>query len=72
MAVAEKIALSILARDGISAIWQLQAAAADAHRSGHPRAAEAILQIAEAAEAAWLATKQRLRGHLASVIASLG
>jgi hypothetical protein len=43
-----------LARDGIAAIWQLYIAAADAHQTGHPRAAKAILEIAEAAEAAWL------------------
>lgn len=71
VAITEKIALTILARDGIAAIWQLQVAAAEAHRSGHPRSAEAILEIAEAAEAVWLARNQRLRGHLASVIVSL-
>ena len=50
----EKLALSMLARDGITAIWQLNVAAADAHRTGHPRAAAALLEIAEAAEGAWL------------------
>ena len=50
----EKLALTILARDGIAAIWQLHMAAADAHQTGHPAAAAAILEIAEAAEAAWL------------------
>ena len=48
----EKVALSMLAREGIAAIWQLHMAAADAHQAGHPHAAEAILDIAEAAEAA--------------------
>src|SRR2546421_12449744 len=37
---------------GIAAIWQLHMAAADAHQTGHPAAAGAILEIAEAAEAA--------------------
>jgi hypothetical protein len=50
----EKFALSILARDGIAAIWQLHVAAADAHQTGHPAAATAMPEIAEAAEAAWL------------------
>src|SRR5205823_6366981 len=44
----EKLALSVLAREGIAAIWQLHMAAADAHRTGHPAAAAAILDIAEA------------------------
>ena len=50
----EKLALLMLARDGIAAIWQLNEAAAEAHRDGHPSAAAAILEIADAAEDAWL------------------
>ena len=50
----EKLALSILADNGISAIWNLHTAAADAYRTGYPHAAQAILEIAEAAEEAWL------------------
>ena len=50
----EKLALSILARDGIGAIWQLNEVAAEAHRTGHPLAAASIVEIAEAAEEAWL------------------
>jgi len=50
----EKLALSMLAREGIAAVWQLHMAAADAHQTGHPAAAGAILEIAEAAEEAWL------------------
>ena len=49
----EKLALSILARDGIGAIWQLNEAAAEAHRTGHPIAAASLVEIADAAEAAW-------------------
>ena len=48
------LALSMLGECGIAAIWRLNVAAADAHRSGHPCAAAVILQIAEAAEEAWL------------------
>ena len=50
----DELALSILAREGIAAIWHLHLSAADAHRTGHPLSAAAILEIAEAAEAAWL------------------
>jgi hypothetical protein len=56
----EKLALSILAREGIAAIWQLHMAAADAHQTGHPAAAHAMLEIAEAAEAAWLRAEEPL------------
>jgi hypothetical protein len=50
----EKLALSILADNGVAAIWQLHMAAADAYHTGHRAAADAILEIAEAAEEAWL------------------
>ena len=70
--VTEKLALSILTRDGIAAIWQFQVAAADAYRTGHPRSADAMLEIAEAAEAAGLTARERVRDRLADVIASLG
>ena len=48
------LALSMLGECGIAAIWRLNLAAADAHRTGHSAAAAAILEIAEAAEEAWL------------------
>ena len=50
----EKLALSILAREGIGAIWQLNEVAAEAHRTGHPLAATSLVEIADAAEDAWL------------------
>src|SRR5262245_7609537 len=71
-AMTAKIARSILANQGIAAIWKLHEAAADAYRTGHPRSAAAVVEIAEAAEAAWLSARKRLRGCLADVIASLG
>lgn len=46
----ETLAVRLLARDGISAIWQLHIAAAAAYRDGYKRAAETVLQIADAAE----------------------
>jgi hypothetical protein len=48
----DKIALAILARDGSAAIRQLQAAAILAQRTGYPDAADAIIEIVEAAETA--------------------
>jgi hypothetical protein len=45
-----QLASRILEDAGIGAIWQLQVAAAEAHRDGCPHAAAAILKIAEAAE----------------------
>jgi hypothetical protein len=46
----ENIALELLARDGVPAVWQLHLAAAKAHRDGFTRAADALLQIADAVE----------------------
>ena len=46
--LAENLALTMLARDGIAAIWQLHLAAAEAHRTGHRSAAASISEIAEA------------------------
>ena len=40
----DDLALMILARDGIAAIWQLNLEAAEAYRTGHPFAAESILE----------------------------
>jgi hypothetical protein len=45
----EDLALMILARDGVAAIWQLNLQAAEAHRTGHPFAAASIMEIADAA-----------------------
>ena len=50
--LADKIALAILAGDGSAAIRQPQAAAALAHRTGNPDAADAIEEVVKAAEAA--------------------
>ena len=61
--------ISILDRKGIAAIWTLHVAAAEAHRTGHPAAAAAILEIAEAAETAWISATERVTGRLANAIA---
>jgi hypothetical protein len=52
--LAENLALTMLARDGIAAIWQLHLAAAGAYRAGEASIAASISEIAEAAEQAWL------------------
>jgi hypothetical protein len=72
LTITETIALSILADQGIAAIWRLHEGAAEAHRMGFPRSADAILEIAEAAEQAWLDARERLTARLATTIASLG
>ena len=52
----EKLALSILARDGVAAIWKLNEAAADAHRTEDPR----------------LSARERLLNHLITVGKQVG
>jgi hypothetical protein len=44
----------MLARNGIAVIWRLNVAAAEAHRTAHPQSAAALLELADAAEDAWL------------------
>ena len=44
----------MLARNGIAVIWRLNVAAAEAHRTGHPQSAAALLELADDAEDAWL------------------
>ena len=56
----KRIAVSILAREGIEAIWKLHVAAAEVHRTGHAGAAAAIVEIAEAAEHEWLSGREGL------------
>jgi hypothetical protein len=50
----ENLALTMLARDGIAAIWALHLAAARAYRDGNKAMAATILEIADAAEREWL------------------
>jgi len=48
----ENLALSMLARQGVAAIWT-HLAAARAYRDGHKAAAASIIEIADAAEREW-------------------
>ena len=54
----EKLALKILAKEGIGAIWRLNVAAADAHRNGRVTAAASAIEIAETAEDMLLRAKE--------------
>jgi hypothetical protein len=65
---AETIALSVLARNGIEAIWELEVAAAETHARGRETAAAIITEIAEAAEREWF----RLATSPESVWRSIG
>ena len=53
----EKLALKILANEGIEAIWRLHIAAADAYRNGYLSTAASVVEIAEAAEEMLLRAK---------------
>jgi len=59
---AQVIALSLLARDGVSAIWKLHLSAAGAYRDGHKSVAAGIIEIAEAAEREWHRGKAGVKG----------
>ncbi|MBV9585538.1 MAG: hypothetical protein JO213_11705 [Alphaproteobacteria bacterium] len=50
----ENLALTMIVRDGVSAIWELHLAAANAYNKGYKAAAAAIIEIADAAEREWL------------------
>jgi hypothetical protein len=70
---ADKLARSLLAKQGIGAIWKLHQAAAAAHRAGFRLSAADLIEVAEAAERAWSSNEKcRLRGDLADLMASLG
>lgn len=56
--LSEKLALKILANEGIEAIWRLHVAAANAHRNGCPAVAASVVEIAEAAEGVLLRAKE--------------
>lgn len=69
---ADKLARSILAKQGIEAVWRLHQAAAEAHRAGFPQSAFDLIEIAEAAERACHGDEKCCLGRgLADVIASL-
>jgi hypothetical protein len=46
----ERVALDLLARDGLRVVWKLHLDAANAHRHGYPRGAQILIETADAAE----------------------
>jgi hypothetical protein len=64
----EKLARSLLTKQGIGVIWRLYEGAAAAHRAGFPQSAAALIEVAEAAEIAW--SRETARRAAADVIAS--
>ena len=69
---ADKLARSLVAKQGIGTIWNLHEAAAAAHRAGFSQSAAALIEAAEAAERVWPSDgKCCLKGDLSDLIASL-
>jgi len=58
MARAQEIALKLLQQEGVAGIWELQMRAAAVYREGERDAAEALIEIADAAEEIF---RQRVR-----------
>jgi hypothetical protein len=46
----DRVALDLLARDGIGIIWKLHLDAANGYRRGYPRGAQILVETADAAE----------------------
>ena len=46
----ERVALDLLARDGLRVLWKLHLDAANAYRRGYPRGAQILIETADAAE----------------------
>jgi hypothetical protein len=59
---AEVIASTLLARDGISAVWILHVSAARAYRDGRKSVARWIIDIADAAERERLRAQDAVKG----------
>ena len=57
--MAEKLACDMLARDGVTAIWDLHLAALTAKDAGKLELTASLVEIAEAAERLWLDGVQR-------------
>jgi hypothetical protein len=46
----ERVALELLARDGLGVVWKLHLDAANAYRRAYPRGAQVLIETADAAE----------------------
>ena len=51
---ADKLARSLLDKQGIGAIWKLHQVAADPHRADFRLSAADLIEVADAAERAWI------------------
>ena len=51
---AQKLAVRMLAREGMTVIWELHVAAAGAYERGKSSVAAMLIEIADAAEREWL------------------
>ena len=51
---AQKLAVRVLAGEGMTAIWELHVAAAEAYQRGQSSVAAILIEIADAAEREWL------------------
>lgn len=50
----DQLAVRIVTREGLPAIWRLQMGAANVYRNGHHAKAAILLEIADAAEQEWM------------------
>jgi hypothetical protein len=67
-----KLARSLLASQGMRAIWKLHEAAAAAYREGFTQSAAVLIEVDEAAERVWRSERKCcLKGDLAELIAPL-
>jgi hypothetical protein len=57
-----ELALTMLARDGKAAIWNLHEVATAVYRQGHKSVAATLIEVADFAEREWLSRGQPLAG----------
>ena len=67
---ADKLARSLLAKQGIGAIWKLHQVAAEAHLAGFRLSAADLVEVAEAAERAWVSDECCLNPDFGDLTAS--
>jgi hypothetical protein len=60
---AQKLAVRILAHEGMTAIWRLHVAAGDAYERAQFSVAAILIEIADAAEREWLLCQQRVKAR---------
>ena len=60
---AQKLAIKMLAGEGMAAIWELHVAAAAAYQRGQSSVAAMLIEIADAAEREWLLCREGVRAR---------